>query len=67
MGQKKILHELRTLRKEVRQLKKNLDADAVLTPYERKLLKESYEHEKQGKLVSSEEVRRRLGIPNRVR
>lgn len=39
-----------------------LDPDRILTKEEKKLLEESYRHEKEGKLIPLEEVKKELGL-----
>lgn len=39
-----------------------LDPDRILTDEERKLVDESYEHQKEGKLIPLEEVKKELEI-----
>ncbi len=39
-----------------------LDPDRILTEEEKKLLEESYIHEKEGKLIPLEEVKKELGL-----
>jgi len=39
-----------------------IDPDTILTKEEKRLLKESYMHQKEGKLIPLEEVKRELGL-----
>ena len=39
-----------------------IDPDTILTEEEKRLLKESYIHQKEGKLIPLEEVKRELGL-----
>lgn len=58
-----ILEELRIIRKELREIKETIpDRDMFLTSEESQLLMDSYEHEKQGKLMTSEDLKRELGL-----
>ena len=52
-----ILQKLEGIQKEVEEIKEHMvDADVILTEEERHLLDESVKHEKEGKLVSLEEL-----------
>ncbi|MEK6953264.1 MAG: hypothetical protein AABX29_09715 [Nanoarchaeota archaeon] len=58
-----ILKKLEKIEKEVEEIKNNMpDKDMFLTSEEEVLLKESYENEKKGKLISSEDLRKEIGI-----
>ena len=58
-----ILQELRIIRRELEEIKEEmLDRDMFLTTEEIILLNNSYENEKAGKLVSSQELKQELGI-----
>ena len=58
-----ILKELREIRIEIKSIKENMpNRDMFLTAEEERLLEESYENEKKGELVSSIELRKKLGI-----
>lgn len=58
-----ILKELKTIRKELQEIKETIpDKEMFLTTEETKLLMDSYEHEKEGKLVSSKDLKRELGL-----
>lgn len=60
---KQIIVELETIKEELNYIKEHmLDKDMFLEPEERQLLEESYEHEKQGELTSSEDLKKELGI-----
>jgi hypothetical protein len=58
-----ILNELKQLRMDVNILKQNtLDSDTILTDEEEEILEESYENEKNGELISSEDLKKELEI-----
>lgn len=60
---KGIMEELRVIREGIEFLKKNIiDKDMFLTKDEEILLKESYENEGRGELVSSEQLKKDLEI-----
>ena len=58
-----ILGELRTIRKELKEIKETIpDKEMFLTSEETMLLMKSYESEKEGKLVTSKDLKRELGL-----
>lgn len=58
-----ILSELKLIRQEVEFIKENMpDKDMFLTLDERTLLQESFKNEKEGKLLSSQQLRKQLGL-----
>ena len=58
-----IMDELKGIKEELDFIKENMPSkDMFLTTEEKVLLEESFQHEKEGKLVSDEELRKRLGI-----
>ncbi|HIH17713.1 MAG TPA: hypothetical protein HA282_04350 [Nanoarchaeota archaeon] len=58
-----ILKELEEIRIELRSIKENMpDKEMFLTAGEKRLLKESYENEKSGRLISSKDLRKAVGI-----
>ena len=60
---KQVLDELKDIRKELKIIKENMpDKDMFLTAEEERLLAESYENEKKGKLISSKDLRKEIGI-----
>ena len=60
---KEIIEELKEIRKGIEFLKANIpDKNMFLTIEEEKLLKESYENEKKGELISSSELKKEFGI-----
>ncbi len=60
---KEILIRLARLQSDIDYLKKHIkDEDIFLSEEEEILLQESYENEKDGKLLSSKEARKELGI-----
>ena len=60
---KQVMNELKNIRKELRFIKAHMaDKDQFLDEEERKLLKESYEHEKAGKLISTTQLKKELGL-----
>ena len=58
-----ILGELREIKEELAFIKQHMpDKDMFLTVEEKELLEESYIHEREGKLISSEQLSKRLGL-----
>ncbi len=58
-----ILNELKAIKAELDFIKENMpDKDMFLTAEEKQLLKESHAHEREGKLVSSKDLRKQLGL-----
>ena len=56
-----IASELKAIRKEISGIKERLpDPDTTLTEEEKRLVKQSYENEKKGLLLSSEQLKARL-------
>ncbi|MCL7414793.1 MAG: hypothetical protein M8349_01860 [ANME-2 cluster archaeon] len=61
--EKKIFEELAHIKEELDEIKEHMvDVDTILSEEERILIKESFEHEKEGKLVSLPEFEKELGI-----
>ena len=56
--------EMKHVMREEKSTKKEpvVDPDTILTAEEEKLLEESYKEQKEGKLLSSAELRKELGI-----
>ncbi|MEA3438459.1 MAG: hypothetical protein U9R43_18490 [Thermodesulfobacteriota bacterium] len=62
-GIKDVMEELKVIRSELHTIREIMpDKDMFLTARESQLLRESYQNEKDGKLVSSAELRKELGI-----
>lgn len=58
---KPIMDELKIIKEELTQIKASIpNKDMFLTSDEVKLLEESYQHEKEGKLISDKELRKEL-------
>ena len=58
-----VIERLARLEREVSYLKNHVeDIDSILTPEEEKLLEDSYENEKAGKLLSSKEIETELAL-----
>ena len=58
-----IMDELKLIKEELGYIKDHMvDKDMFLETEEIKLLEESYEHEKEGKLISSKQLRRELEL-----
>jgi hypothetical protein len=58
-----IMEELRAIREEISQMREEMpDKDMFLTAEESRLLHESHENEKCQKLVSSKDLRKKLGL-----
>ncbi len=63
MEQQNIIDRLDRMEKILKNIQANMiDPDIILTEEERKMLDESVENEKAGKLTSSEDLRKELGI-----
>lgn len=60
---KQILHELKSIKSKLGYIRENMaNKDMFLTIEEKQLLQESYKNEKEGKLISSKELREQLRI-----
>ena len=60
--EKKIFDELTNIKAELNEIKEHMvDADTILSEEERILVSESFNHEKEGKLVSLSEFKKDLG------
>lgn len=60
---KQILDELKAVREELDYIKENMiDKEMFLSLEEKKLLRESFQNEKEGKLVSGRQLRKHLGL-----
>jgi len=59
---KEILQRLMKIQKDLDYLKERVDEDGVLSAEEERLLHESYKDEKEGKLLSSDQLRRKLRL-----
>ncbi|MBI4147272.1 hypothetical protein HY494_01325 [Candidatus Woesearchaeota archaeon] len=60
---KLVMGQLKSIKEELDYIKEHMvDRDMFLDVEEMKLLQESYEHEKQGELVSQEELEKELGL-----
>jgi len=57
--EKHVMDKLEHMEKNINYIKEHIE-DSRLTKEENQLLEESYEHEKEGKLVSSKELKKRL-------
>ena len=58
MEQQNILNKLDRIEKAIKQIKENMiDVDVIITEEERRMLDESINHEKEGKLVSLEAIK----------
>ena len=59
--EKRIFHELDSIRAELKDIREHMvDTDTILTEEERNLVEESFKHEKQGKLVSLSDFKKKL-------
>ena len=55
--------DIEFLKKAVTEIRANIiDADCILTTEEHLLVNDSFQHEKDGKLISSDELKSELGI-----
>ena len=67
-GNEEILKELKEIMIEIKAIKENMpNIDMFLTSEEEQLLRESYENEKKGELVSSVDLRKKLELDKRGR
>ena len=58
-----IMAELRNIREEIEYIKNNMpDKEMFLDAEEKQLLQDSYKHEKEGKLISSKDLKKKLGL-----
>ena len=58
-----ILSELKAIKAELDLIRENMpDKDMFLTTEEKLLLEESYKNEKEGKLISSNNLKKQLGL-----
>ncbi len=58
-----IMDELTLIKEELAEIREAIpDKDMFITAEEAKLIEESYRHEKEGKLISSKDLRKKLGI-----
>ncbi|NCN98649.1 hypothetical protein COU62_01750 [Candidatus Pacearchaeota archaeon CG10_big_fil_rev_8_21_14_0_10_35_219] len=63
MEQQNIDNRLARIEKTLKFIQENMvDVDVIITEEERRMLDESVENEKSGKLISSEKLRQELGI-----
>ncbi len=61
--EEKVFKELDFIKKQLIEIRENMvDIDCILTDEERKLVDESYEHQKEGKLMPLSEVKKELGL-----
>ncbi|MDD3043507.1 MAG: hypothetical protein PHV51_07165 [Methanosarcinaceae archaeon] len=59
----KVFKELDFIKKQLLEIREDMvDIDCVLTDEERKLVDESYGHQKEGKLMTFSEVKKELGL-----
>ncbi len=57
------MQELKSIRTELHTIKENMpDKEMFLSAEESRLLYESYQNEKNGKIISSKELRKELGL-----
>jgi len=60
---KQILEELKVIKLELDEIRDNMpDKELFLTREEKQLLEESYKNEKEGNLISSKELRKKLQL-----
>ena len=60
---KRIMNDLETIKSDIHQIKQNMpDKDMFLSSEESVLLSESFDNEKNGKLVSGKDLRKKLGL-----
>ncbi len=58
MGTQQIMQKLKGIESQLKEIKEHMvDVDTILTEEERRLLDESFKHEKDGKLISLEELK----------
>ncbi len=60
---KQILEELKAIKSEIDYIKENMpDKEMFLSSKEKSLLQKSFQNEREGKLISSKDLRKKLGI-----
>ena len=59
--EKQILARLDNVERSINQIREHIE-DSKLTDEEKQLLQESLRHEKEGKLISSKDLKKKLGI-----
>ena len=60
---KQVLDELKVIKRDLQLIKENMpDKEMFLTAGEERLLEESYVSEQKGKLISSRDMRKEIGI-----
>ena len=57
--EKQVMSELEHMKKDIEFIKEHI-ADSALSDEEKQLLEKSYEHEKEGKLISSADLKKSL-------
>lgn len=61
--ERRIFDELVHIKAELSEIKEHMvDVDTILTEDERHIVKESFEHEKEGKLVSLSDFKKQIGL-----
>ncbi|MCL7411095.1 MAG: hypothetical protein M8350_04705 [Methanosarcinaceae archaeon] len=61
--EKRIFDELVHIKAELSKIREHMvDVDTILTEDERHIVKESFEHEKEGKLVSLSDFKKEIGL-----
>lgn len=62
-GIEQIMDELRNIKEDLRYIKNNMpDKEMFLNSEEKSLLKGSFKHEKESALISSKDLKKKLGI-----
>ena len=61
--ERRIFDELVAIKTELSDIKEHMvDVDTILTEDERHIVKESFEHEKEGKLIPLSDFKRQIGL-----
>ena len=61
--ERRIFDELVSIKAELSEIKEHMvDVDTILTEDERHIIKESFEHEREGKLVSLSDFKKQIGL-----
>jgi hypothetical protein len=61
--EERVIRELDSIKEQLTEIREHMvDIDCILTDEERKLVDESYENQKKGKLISLSEFKKELGL-----
>jgi hypothetical protein len=61
--EERVIRELDSIKEQLTEIREHMvDIDCILTDEERKLVDESYENQKKGKMISLSEFKKELGL-----